>query len=455
MSKAHQQPVQGATSSGGVSDSGQGSGFAQPYGNAAQQDLITTSGTADAGQGGLPRGEVEVGTGDADVGVGTSDDGQSIVGQLAISKSKSIGKNIYGPIYAAGTVGVKAASVVSAGKEVGGAIKLTAEAGVRLGVGAAKLSGEEGFEIGAGGELKGQVEATPIGISHDRQDGWKVDAMTGTFTVAGNPYIVAQINGKGPKVTLPGKKYELFQLIGGKIEKSQFHSFEYRDGPGLAQLKADAQAALDVAKRKANEIADAVEEHAPEAVKDGAANAASRLIEGRSEEERMADQAASQEATNASHQQFLAWWRGHRARLAALGVPAAKRNEIFGKYTAAWRYLNPGDTEVMPNAAAAANLRAEAQQLERDAIAAAKATREAEERRKRETMPEQRSAANEAPVPAAIRGEVKNRVENRQLNGNIPHGGIDYTFRFESAQDHILVYGGPQSSIVSYRPSWK
>jgi len=68
-------------------------------------------------------------------------------------------------------------------------------------------------------------------------------------------------------------------------------------------------------------------------------------------------------------------------------------------------------------------------------------------------LPDQQSRADEAPVPPAIKGEVKHRVKNHQRSGTIPYQGVTYHFEFK-APNRILVHGGPKSSVVTYRPPW-
>lgn len=405
----------------------------------------------------VPKGaEFEMGGDKGDGSVGKSEDGESYVGQVGKGASYTVAQNIWGPIYLAGSIGAKVTAAASIGKETGGSMKVGIGAEIRLGVGVAKMKGSDGFEIGAGGELKGQLEVVPVGIAHDSQTGWKFDAFTGVVSVGINGYVMAQVNGVGPKMTIPARKYDLYTVTGGSYVNGQLTSFDAKPGPGVAQLKADIAALIEAAKKQAGKVADAVDEHAPESVKDGSANVASYLIEGRTEDDRKADEASSAAATNASHQRFMTWARGHRAKLQKLGVVPGKRNAIIDVYTQAWNYANPGDSEVMPNHEAAAGLRAKAQSMEQAEIqAAAEKRKKKEEEAKVVKVATHHSKANEDQVPGAIRGEVKHRVKNHQRSGAIPHGGITYHFRYDAAGDVILVHGGPHSSVVPYRPPWK
>jgi hypothetical protein len=165
--------------------------------------------------------ELEVGGKDGDAAVGLSEDGESLVGQVGKGLSYTIAKNIWGPIYIAGSIGAKIVGAISVGKETGGAIKVSCGAELRLGVGVGQMQGSTGVEIGAGGELKGQLEVVPVGIAHDAQTGWKFDAFTGVISIGINGYVMAQVNGVGPKLTIPARKYDLYMLTGGSYANGQ------------------------------------------------------------------------------------------------------------------------------------------------------------------------------------------------------------------------------------------
>ena len=443
-------------------DAAPGPSGAAPSGKGAPAPANSTSGEKkdekEDGESGLGGTEIEVGVkaGGKDVGIsgGLSENGKSVVGQVGTGKSLTVAQNVCGPIYVSGAIGCKFVVAGSAGQETGSSFKGSVSAELRLGVGAAQMAGEHGFEIGAGGELRGQVEVIPIGASFNTESGWKFEAFTATVDVGLNGYVMVQVDGVGPKLTIPARKYQLYEVTGGRYENGTLTSFTAREGPGMAQLKADIAAVLDQAKAGANKVADFVDEHAPKSVKDDTANVVSYLIEGRSEDERKADEASAAAATAASWESFRSWWQGHRATLTAQGIPMEKRNQIFDLYERAWKYANPGDSEVAPNLSAAQGLRAQAKQLEQtEAKAAQQKAKQAGDDKKAE-VPEAKKL-EDIPLPGAIRGEVKHRVENHQMSGSIPYAGVTYAFSYDKGSRTIAVTApGAKPQTVAYTPPW-
>lgn len=299
-------------------------------------------------------------------------------------------------------------------KDIWKHFKLSAEVGLagRLLLGTAAAMGEElpSYEIGAGAEIAGSGSVEIMADNEDEEA--SIDAsVSGVGVAAFNAGDESGVEFDF-KVAFPLVEYDKLYVVKIKVGPGGVSFPSHGPGPGWEKLKRDVAAVRE------------------------------RYVRWVTGEPSERDAIAYRDDLNSAHTDFLTLWRVRRESLEAAGVPIDVRNLIFEKYLEYFRYMYPESIDVAVNVEAAEAALAEADRLEFDAAQSS-------------FGPAPSPKASAKPLPPAIRGEVKTRVENFQESGSIPYGGTNYDFRYDRGLKTINVRSArDEKYTVKYTPKW-